>query len=94
MFVSSDDSFWAFFLAPEIVKGKKNIVFMSECLKNRSEEEQVFTIAHEIAHTRLKHKSPILSNLTREETKRQEDEANRLANKWISMCQKEEKSTL
>jgi len=33
---------------------------------------------------KLRHKSPIFSNLTREEIDKQEEEANELAEKWLS----------
>jgi hypothetical protein len=42
--------------------------------KPPNEEKQTFTIAHEIAHQKLEHKSPIFSNLTEKETQKQEDE--------------------
>mgnify|MGYP001084517937 CR=1 FL=1 len=65
-------------------KHKKGFVFLCEPLKNRTEEEQTFYIAHEIAHLKLEHRSPIFSYLTEEETQKQEEEADELAKKWLS----------
>ena len=83
MFVSSSDQYWAFTLFVDEFKHKKGFIFLSECLINTTEEKQLFTIAHEIAHLRLNHKSPILSKLTVDESRKQEKDANSLAAKWI-----------
>jgi len=83
LFISSSDEYFAFALSKKEWKHKTGFIFLSECLKYESEEKQAFTIAHELAHHKLKHKTPIFSNLTEEETKRQEDEADALANKWL-----------
>lgn len=42
------------------------------------------TIFHEIAHCYLKYKSPRLDNLSKRETERQENEADNLAERWLS----------
>lgn len=84
LFVSSSQEYWAFSLSKKEWKHKRGFIFLSTYLKNESEEKQTFSVAHEIAHQKLRHKSPIFSNLTHEETQRQEKEADELAKKWLS----------
>lgn len=83
LFISSTDDCWAFSLLKEEWRHKEGIIFLCECLKNDSEERQTFRIAHEIAHQKLKHKSPIFNRLTEEEVWKQEKEATKLAEKWL-----------
>ena len=84
LFISSSEEYWAFSLSKKEWKHKKGFIFLSNHLKDESEEKQAFCIAHEIAHQKLNHKSPIFSNLTEEEAKKQEEEADELAQKWLS----------
>lgn len=85
LFISSSDEYFAFYLPKHEWKHKKGFIFLSEALKNESEEKQTFQIAHEIAHVKLNHKSPVFSDLTEIEMKRQEKEADELANKWLRL---------
>jgi Zn-dependent protease with chaperone function len=59
----------------------KGVVFLSECLLGKPEDEQAFIVAHEIAHFKLKHR--LYGGLTRFENQRQEMEANETAEKWL-----------
>jgi len=72
LFISSSNEYFAFYLPKHEWKHKKGFVFLSETLRNESEENQTFKIAHEIAHAKLNHKSPIFSDLTEIKMKRQE----------------------
>ena len=82
-FISSSDEYWAFTLFLDEFEHKKGFIFLSESLKGESEEKQAFMIAHEIAHLKLNHRSPILSRLSEKETRRQEEEADNLAKTWF-----------
>jgi len=84
LFISSSDEYWAFSMSKAEWEHVEGLVFLSDVLKTESEEKQTFTIAHEIAHHKLNHKSPIFSNLTTEETQKQEAEADELAKRWLS----------
>lgn len=84
VFISSSDEYWAFSLPKEEWTHKQGFVFLSESMKGISEKKQVFWIAHEIAHHKLQHKSPIFSNLTEKEITTQEEKADEIAMKWLS----------
>lgn len=56
----------------------KGIVILDNNLHKSSTEEQEFTIAHEIAHAKLKH------HLSSYPEEGQEKEADNLAKKWLS----------
>jgi len=84
LFVSSDNDSYAFFLPREEWNRKRNLVFLSEILKDQTTILQAFYVAHEIAHVKLRHRSPIFSDLSQEETDAQETDANDLARKWLS----------
>jgi len=83
LFVSSGEELWAFSMPIEDFEDKKGFIFLSEILMDAAEEKQDFMIAHEIAHFRLNHKSPTLGRLSREETGKQEQEADNLAREWL-----------
>ena len=83
LFLSSNDDSFAFFMNRKDWKHFKGFVVFCESLKNNSEEEQAFTVAHELAHVKLGHRSPILARLSQEETDRQEEKADALAKEWL-----------
>ena len=60
------------------LEGYEGIVFLFDTLLKESEKFQKFTILHEIAHVKLKHKL----NQEMVIADKQEDEANELAKKW------------
>lgn len=72
-FITSTIHEWAFTVHKKHIP--KYLIFLSSDLKSETKEIQMFSIAHEIAHVLLKHKSPILDTLTEEETKKQEEDA-------------------
>jgi hypothetical protein len=82
-FVSSSDEYIAFSMPFNEYKHMKGLIFLSEELRAESQESQTFTIAHEVAHLKLKHVSPVFSNLTDEQCLNQEQEADDLALKWL-----------
>ena len=84
LFISSSEHYWAFSLSKKEWKHKKGFIFLSNDLKNEPEKKQTLCIAHEIAHHKLNHKSPVFSNLTKEEIEKGEQEADELAKKWLS----------
>lgn len=83
LFVSSTWTDYAFSLMKKDWAHKSGFVFLCENLKEEEKDTQLFSIAHEIAHHKLKHKNPIFGRLTIEETRNQEREANKMAEKWI-----------
>jgi hypothetical protein len=80
LFVSSEDL--AFFLNRKELMHVKGLVFLSEKLKDKSKDRQVFCIAHEVAHAKLGHRSAI-GWTSKEEYEQQEKEADNLARKWL-----------
>jgi Zn-dependent peptidase ImmA (M78 family) len=88
LFISSSEEYWAFSLSKDEWNNKIGFVFLSEGLKGEPEDKQAFTIAHEIAHHKLKHRSPIFSRLSQEETEMQERTADKLAEKWLGTVAK------
>ena len=83
LFISSTEDTPAFCVSKEEWNQKRGLVFLCETLKDESREKRPFTVAHEIAHQKLGHRSPIFSNLSREETENQERQADQLAEKWL-----------
>jgi hypothetical protein len=82
-FVSSTKKCWAYTLNPKDWSHVKGLVFLCETLKSQNSEKQTLHIVHEIAHVKLGHRSPILSNPSREEWTAQEREADKLAARWL-----------
>ena len=83
-FVSSSEEYWAFLLSKSEWGHKTGFIFLSEQLKDETEEKQAFTIAHEIAHHKLKHKSPFFGKITKEQARKNEEEADERARTWLS----------
>ena len=79
MFVSSTDQ--PAFNVSFKLRPFKVVVFFSECLLSKPEDEQAFIVAHEIAHFKLKH--CLYGGLAEPEDRRQEMEANETAEKWL-----------
>jgi Zn-dependent protease with chaperone function len=80
-FVSSIEADAFYKSKKELTPWKRGIIVLCEGLKNKSLDEQTFTIAHEIAHAKLNHKTasaPIGHNL-----QKHEKEADRLARRWL-----------
>lgn len=86
-FISSSEEFYALAFPKKQLRSIpfKGFVFLSEDLKKASKEKQITTIAHEIAHMRLNHKSFLWSNITEEENEKQEIEADEQAKRWLNI---------
>jgi hypothetical protein len=74
-FISSYEDSWAFVLKSDDIKKDQSIIFLSDELLKESQEQIIYTIAHEIAHVILGHKNSIGRVQTKSEVKRQEKEA-------------------
>jgi len=73
---------------PKKIIGGMDIIHLSDELFNRDKAFIDEIILHECAHCWLRHKSALFEDLTNEETLKQEEEATKLARKWL---QKQEK---
>ena len=86
VFVSALETHYAYTLnLNELVeKGKMGLIVLCEKLKYQNEEEQLFDIAHEIAHAKLRHSTayPDRRAASRSEEK-DEREADELAKSWL-----------
>ncbi|MDP8258841.1 MAG: hypothetical protein P9L90_05420 [Candidatus Aadella gelida] len=89
-FVASNHTLWAFYMRKNAfhLKQKRAIIFFSEQLFERKEEEIIHTILHEIAHHILKHKclldfSDSEMHLAEKLMEAQEKEADVLVRKWF-----------
>jgi len=81
-FVSNTSEYWAFSISGKHLSNKY-LIFLTPALFEKLHEFVLETIAHEIAHAYLKHKSPVLDDLTDIEAIDQEaDAAKFLAKKW------------
>ena len=80
---ASEENCFAWHIPLEQIDNKKSIIFLSHYIKDMKEKEALHTILHEIGHFILKHKSPILLNLSQIKTKNQEKEANDFANRLL-----------
>jgi hypothetical protein len=69
----------------EIILLSERILPKQNAIENLSEVRYfIFVVLHEVAHAIKKHKSPIFDNLTDEEIKAQEDEADKIALDWFN----------
>lgn len=82
-FISSSECCWAFSLLKSEWGHKVGFVFLSDYVKDQDEKSQAFWIAHEIAHQKLKHKNPFFGKITFEQGDKNEEEADKLARKWL-----------
>ena len=71
------------FFLPKKLLQEKGVIAFPEKLLEKDEKSIVHTVLHEIAHFYLGHKSPLFEDLSDEEAKKQEEEADRLADKWL-----------
>jgi hypothetical protein len=83
-FISSGEDSLAFSLRIEDPIKIKGFIFLCESLKYVKKEVQTKSIAHEIAHIKLGHTEPPFRKLSVEEVKKQEEEADKLAEEWLA----------
>lgn len=82
-FVSSFDDSWGFVLKGEEIGKNKYLIFLGDELFLQEPYAQSYTIAHEIAHVMSGHKNAILESQTREETAKQEKDADLFARHYL-----------
>lgn len=80
-FASMEDA-WAFTFTGNDLKDK-HLIFLSDDLLYQDENQIQNTIAHEIGHVILGHRNSVLKKQTKEEIKKQEQEASIFAQKYI-----------
>ena len=86
VFLSDMDKFSAYTVNIEdlLGKGKVGIVVLCSILKLQPEELQAFTIAHEVAHVKLKHATTFSDlSLMKKRELLDEKEADELAKAWL-----------
>jgi hypothetical protein len=82
-FVSSFEDGWAFTLRGDELKKNEFLIFLSDELLAEDEKQIMWTIAHEIGHVILGHKNSIGAVQSKSEIKKQEDEADNFAKKYL-----------
>lgn len=82
-FVGSLEDAWAFTFTGNDIKDQ-HLVFLSDELFHQPEEQIRYTILHEIGHVMLKHRNATLVKQSKQEIKRQEQEAHAFAKSYIS----------
>jgi hypothetical protein len=82
-FVGSFEDGWAFTLRGDELKKNEYLIFLSDELLAEDEKQIMWTIAHEIGHVILDHKNSIGEVQSKSEIKKQEDEADEFAAKYI-----------
>jgi Zn-dependent peptidase ImmA (M78 family) len=81
-FLSSTDDAWAFTFNGNDVKDK-HFIFLSDELLRESEQQIHFTVLHELGHIILQHQNSIGYKQTKDETNKQEKEADEFAKKYL-----------
>jgi len=82
-FVGSFTDGWAFTLRGDELKKDEHLIFLADELMEESEEQIVWTIAHEVGHVVLGHKNSIGKIQTKAEVRKQEKEADLFARKYV-----------
>ena len=80
-FASMEDA-WAFTFTGNDLKDQ-HLIFLSDELMFQEKTQINYTIAHEIGHVILKHRNSVLEKQPKEEIKKQEDEADSFAKKYL-----------
>ncbi len=81
-FFSSDkDSFGYAFNGNDLKD--QHLIFLADVLFKESEHQIMYTILHEIGHIALNHKNSIQYTQSKSEIKKQEDEADEFAKKYL-----------
>ena len=80
-FASMEDA-WAFTFTGNDLKNQ-HLIFLSDELMFQEKTQINYTIAHEIGHVILKHRNSVLEKQPKEEIKKQEDEADSFAKKYL-----------
>lgn len=80
-FASMEDA-WAFTFTGNDLKDK-HLIFLSDELLFQSENQIRYTIAHEIGHVILGHRNSVIERQAKEEVKKQENQADNFAKKYL-----------
>ncbi len=83
-FISSFEDGYAFVLKGTELKKDEYLIFLSDELLKESKFQIVYTIVHEIGHVILGHRNGIGVAQTREETRKQEKEADNFVRKYLN----------
>ena len=83
-FVNSFPDAWGFVFRGDELKGKF-IVFLSDELFRQPKADQVYEVAHELAHILLNHRNSIGTKQSKTEIADQEKEADRFARNLIGL---------
>lgn len=81
-FVSSFDDAWGFVLTGTELQGK-HLIFLSDELFQEPKKQIEYTILHEIGHVILNHRNAILKPQTKQESEKQELQADQFARKYL-----------
>lgn len=80
-FASMDDAYGYTFTGNDLKDN--HLIFLSDDLLFQTKEQIHYTIAHEIGHVILKHRNSVLEKQSKEEIKKQEQEADEFAKKYL-----------
>jgi len=81
-FVSNFDDAWGFTLDSKDL-GQRHLVFLSDELFFEPRQQVYYTILHELGHVVLGHRNAFFKPQTRQETEKQEYEADKFARKHL-----------
>lgn len=81
-FLGSFEDAWAFTFTGNDLKDH-HLIFISDELLLQTDEQIRYTIAHEIGHVMLNHRNSTLVKQSRQEIRRQEQEADLFAKKYV-----------
>ena len=81
-FVASFEDAWAFTFTGNDLKNQ-HLIFLSDELLRENKKQIFYSIAHEIGHVMLNHRNSTLVSQTREEIRKQEEEADEFALKHL-----------
>ena len=81
-FVSNFDDAWGFTLDSKDL-GQRHLVFLSDELFFEPKQQVLYTILHEVGHVVLGHRNAFFKPQTRQETEKQEYEADKFARKYL-----------
>jgi len=81
-FLASMDDAWAFAFTGNDLKDS-HMIFLSDDLLSQDLGQIRYSIAHEIGHVVLGHRNSILAKQTKQEVKKQENEADKFAKQYL-----------
>ncbi len=82
-FISSFEDGYAFVIKGSEIKKGEYLIFLSDELLRESEDQIRYSIIHEIGHVVLGHRNGIGEPQTKDETRKQEKEADEFVKKYL-----------